>query len=58
MNKLGFRSPKTQVRASPIDGHGLFTVEAFSAAEIVAAKGGFILALAPCGPNRNAGTVS
>lgn len=44
MTKLSYRSPKAEVRESPIHGKGLFAKEAFSAGEIVAVKGGYILA--------------
>ncbi len=38
-----YRSPKTQVRESPIHGKGLFAQQAIAAGEIVAVKGGYIL---------------
>jgi len=40
---MTYRSPKTEVRASPIHGQGLFAREAIAAGEIVAVKGGHIL---------------
>ena len=40
---LTFRSPKTEVRESPIHGKGLFATHAIPAGEIVAVKGGHIL---------------
>ena len=40
---LSYRSPKTEVRESPIEGRGLFATGAIEAGEIVAVKGGFIL---------------
>jgi uncharacterized protein len=43
MNVLKFRSPKTEVRESPIHGKGLFARQAMAAGEIVAVKGGHIL---------------
>jgi len=43
MKDLTYRSPKTEVRASPIHGKGLFAKEAIAAGEIVAVKGGHIL---------------
>jgi len=43
LTPLTFRSPKTEVRASPIQGLGLFAREAIAAGEIVAVKGGHIL---------------
>jgi SET domain-containing protein len=45
MRDLTYRSPKTEVRASPIQGKGLFAKEAIAAGEIVAVKGGHILTL-------------
>lgn len=44
MYDLSFRSPKTEVRNSPIQGKGLFAKSAIAAGEIVAVKGGHILA--------------
>ena len=38
-----YRSPKTQVRGSPVEGRGLFAVEPIAQDEIVAIKGGHIL---------------
>jgi SET domain-containing protein len=43
MKSLSYRSPKTEVRASPIHGKGLFAKQAIAAGEIVAIKGGHIL---------------
>lgn len=43
MDNLSYRSPKTEVRESPIQGRGLFATEAIAALEIVAVKGGFVL---------------
>src|SRR5262245_54885075 len=43
MRDLTYRSPKTEVQASPIQGKGLFAKEAIAAGEIVAVKGGHIL---------------
>lgn len=43
MNDLSYRSPKTEVRESPIHGKGLFAKQAIAAGEIVAVKGGHIL---------------
>jgi len=40
---LSFRSPKTEVRQSPIQGKGLFAREPIAAGEIVAVKGGHVL---------------
>jgi len=40
---LSYRSPKTEVRKSPIHGKGLFAAQSIKAGEIVAVKGGFIL---------------
>ena len=40
---LSFRSPKTEVRDSPIHGKGLFAVGPIQAGEIFAVKGGFIV---------------
>ncbi|HEX5083937.1 MAG TPA: SET domain-containing protein-lysine N-methyltransferase [Blastocatellia bacterium] len=54
MKDLTYRSPKTEVRDSPIHGKGLFAKEAIAAEEIVAVKGGHILSLGQwmaCGPN-------
>jgi hypothetical protein len=42
MTALTYRSPKTEVRASPIHGKGLFAKAAIAAREIVAVKGGYI----------------
>ena len=43
MTDLTYRSPKTEVRDSPIHGKGLFARRAIAAGEIVAVKGGHIL---------------
>lgn len=43
MHALSHRSPKTQVRDSPIQGQGLFAREPIAAGEIVAVKGGYVL---------------
>ncbi len=43
MRDLTYRSPKTEVKASPIEGRGLFAKEAIAAGDIVAVKGGRIL---------------
>jgi SET domain-containing protein len=43
MTELSYRSPKTEVRESPIQGKGLFAKQAIAAGEIVAVKGGYIL---------------
>lgn len=43
MAALTYLSPKTEVRASPIHGKGLFAKEAIAGGEIVAVKGGRIL---------------
>ena len=43
MKDLTYRSPKTEVRDSPIHGKGLFAKEAIASGEIVAVKGGHIL---------------
>ena len=40
---LTYRSPKTEVRSSPIHGLGLFAREAIAEREIVAVKGGHVL---------------
>ena len=42
MTDLTYRSPKTEVKASPIQGKGLFANQAIAAGEIVAVKGGRI----------------
>jgi hypothetical protein len=41
---LTWRSPKTEVRGSPIEGRGLFANAAIARGEIVAVKGGYVLA--------------
>ncbi len=43
MTPLTYRSPKTEVRLSPIQGKGLFARAAIREGEIVAVKGGYIL---------------
>ena len=43
MADLTYRSPKTEVRPSPIHGQGLFARTAIAAGEIVAVKGGHVL---------------
>jgi SET domain-containing protein len=43
MKNLSHRSPKTEVRTSPIHGKGLFAKHSIAAGEIVAVKGGHIL---------------
>ncbi|MCG8435860.1 MAG: SET domain-containing protein-lysine N-methyltransferase [Gammaproteobacteria bacterium] len=43
MKMLSYRSPKTEVKASPIEGKGLFAREAIAKHEIVAIKGGSIV---------------
>jgi len=43
MADLTYRSPRTEVRESPIHGRGLFARQAIAAGEIVAVKGGTIL---------------
>jgi SET domain-containing protein len=43
MRKLTYRSPKTEVRESPIHGKGLFAKVSIAKGEIVAVKGGYIL---------------
>lgn len=40
---LTYRSPKTEVRSSPVHGLGLFAREAIAEREIVAVKGGHVL---------------
>jgi uncharacterized protein len=40
---LTYRSPKTEVRPSPIQGQGLFARVAIAAGEMVAVKGGHVL---------------
>jgi uncharacterized protein len=40
---LTYRSPKTEVRASPIHGKGLFAKQAIARGETVAVKGGHVL---------------
>jgi len=43
LTPLTYRSPKTEVRASPIQGLGLFAREPIGAGEIVAVKGGHVV---------------
>src|SRR6266851_6207216 len=43
MTDLTYRSPKTEVRESPIHGNGLFATHEIARGEIVAVKGGHIL---------------
>ena len=43
MNDLSYRSPKTEVKDSPIHGLGLFARTGIGSGEIVAVKGGSIL---------------
>jgi len=43
MADLTYRSPKTEVRPSPIQGQGLFARVPIAAGEIVAVKGGHVL---------------
>jgi uncharacterized protein len=43
MSDLSYRSPKTEVRDSSIQGKGLFARQAIATGEIVAVKGGHIL---------------
>jgi hypothetical protein len=43
MTDLTYRSPKTEVRESPIHGKGLFARDAIGQEEIVAVKGGHVL---------------
>lgn len=43
MTPLTYRSPKTEVRESPIHGKGLFAKAPIACGEIVAVKGGYIL---------------
>ena len=43
MRNLSYRSPKTEVKASPIQGQGLFARFAIEAGEIVAVNGGYVL---------------
>jgi hypothetical protein len=49
MTDLTYRSPKTEVRASPIQGQGLFARQAIATGEIVAVKGGYVLTRARWG---------
>ena len=43
MPDLTHRSPKTEVRESPIQGRGLFARHPIATGEIVAVKGGHVL---------------
>lgn len=43
MPNLSYRSPKTEVRPSPIQGLGLFAKAAIAKGEVVAVKGGYVL---------------
>ena len=43
MNPFSYRSRKTEVRESPIHGHGLFAIAPIGKDEIVAVKGGHIV---------------
>ena len=43
MADLTYRSPKTEVRARPLHGRGLFARSSIAAGEIVAVKGGHVL---------------
>jgi uncharacterized protein len=49
MTDLTYRSPKTEVGASPIQGQGLFARQAIATGEIVAVKGGYVLTRARWG---------
>jgi SET domain-containing protein len=43
MMRLSYLSPKTEVRESPIHGHGLFAIAPIAKDEVVAIKGGHII---------------
>jgi len=43
MTSLSYRSPKTQIKQSPIHGKGLYARAPIAAREIVAVKGGYVL---------------
>jgi uncharacterized protein len=43
MPPLSYRSPKTEVRESPIHGRGLFAIAPIAKGEVVAVKGGHII---------------
>jgi uncharacterized protein len=43
MNPLSYRSQKTEVRESPIHGHGLFAIAPIAKDEVVMVKGGHII---------------
>jgi hypothetical protein len=43
MTDLTYRSPRTEVRPSPIHGRGLFAREAIARGDVVAVKGGYVL---------------
>ena len=49
MRPLSYLSPKAAVRASPIQGNGLFAVEPIRKGEIVCVKGGYIFGRAQLG---------
>ena len=49
MADLTYRSPRTEVRASPIHGRGLFAAQPIARGEIVAVKGGYVLTRAEWG---------
>jgi hypothetical protein len=46
MTPLSYRSPKTEVRASPIHGRGLFATAHIARDQVVAVKGGHIISRA------------
>ena len=46
MPELTYRSPKTEVRSSAIQGRGLFAAQPIGRGEIVAVKGGYVLTTA------------
>lgn len=43
MSPISYRSPKTEVRESPIHGRGLFATDQIAKGEVVAVKGGHII---------------
>jgi len=43
MQRISYLSPKTEVRRSPIHGHGLFAIAPMAKDEVVAVKGGSIV---------------
>jgi uncharacterized protein len=49
MSRLTYRSPRTEVKPSPIQGRGLFARTAIAAGEIVAVKGGYVMTAAQWG---------